>query len=564
MKLRASTTATANLRRSLQQKSSNANGRWVGARGICIQCRHETGGRKGVLGRPAAATRSFASTPLIASSRGPQIALPAVFIAGQRRSLATVQDATHDDQGPMEEYNKRVKSGRLRDDEHQRGIIESLQNLHDELRNYTAPAIVHPTLESLKPEHVSVFGRIFGGARKEKKLQEIPENLPRGLYLYGDVGSGKTMLMDMFYETLPSSVASKTRIHFHNFMQDVHKRLHKMKMEHGNDIDGIPFIAADIAQQGNVLCFDEFQCTDVADAMILRRLLEALMSHGVVLVTTSNRHPDKLYLNGIQRESFIPCINLLKNRLHVINLDSPTDYRKIPRPPSGVYHAPLDKHAATHAEKWFRFLGDPHQDAPRSETQTVWGREIHVPKVSGKAAMFTFDELIGRATGAADYIELTRAYDAFIVTNVPGMSHNSRDLARRFIYFIDAVYEARAKLVLTTAVPLTQLFLSKEEIKAKVQQDSDDKKGQTEEGADLDDTMRMMMDDLGMNMKMLKSSNMFSGDEERFQFARALSRLAEMGSQEWVERGMGLEKDGGVEEKESWQRVRSRRLEDSM
>lgn len=117
-----------------------------------------------------------------------------------------------------------------------------------------------------------MFGRLFGHhAEKEKPLKEIPENLPRGLYLFGDVGSGKTMLMDMFYETLPSNVTSKTRIHFNNFMQDVHKRLHRMKIEHGNDIDGVPFVAADIAQRGNVLCFDEFQCTDVADAMILRR-----------------------------------------------------------------------------------------------------------------------------------------------------------------------------------------------------------------------------------------------------------------------------------------------------
>ncbi|TVY68872.1 Protein AFG1 [Lachnellula suecica] len=557
MKLRPS---FATLRRSLPHISPKAYSQ-NGARGIRIACRQQVSVRPRALGRSTTAVRSLVSGSSLPRR---QIALPAPFIAGQRRAFATVQNDNPDDRGPMDEYNKRVAAGRLRDDEHQRGIIENLQNLHDELRYYTAPPIVHPTLESLKPEPVSVFGRIFGAGKKEKKLQEIPDNLPRGLYLYGDVGSGKTMLMDMFYETLPSSVTSKTRIHFHNFMQDVHKRLHKMKMEHGIDIDGVPFIAADLAQQGNVLCFDEFQCTDVADAMILRRLLEALMSHGVVLVTTSNRHPDQLYLNGIQRESFVPCIQLLKNRLHVINLDSPTDYRKIARPPSGVYHAPLDKHATTHTEKWFRFLGDPQQDKPRSETQSVWGREIHVPKVSGKAAMFTFDELIGRPTSAADYIELTRSYDSFIVTDVPGMTYRERDLARRFITFIDAVYEARAKLVLTTAVPLTQLFLSKEEIKDNVKRDKEDKKGQAEEGADLDDTMRMMMDDLGMNMNMLKSSSIFSGDEERFAFARALSRLSEMGSQEWVERGMGLEKDGGVKEKENWQKTRSKHMEDSM
>lgn len=177
--------------------------------------------------------------------------------------------------------------------------------------------------------------------------------------------------------------------------------------------------------------------------------------------------------------------------------------------------------------------------------------------------MFTFDELIGRATGAADYIELMRSYDAFIVTGVPGMTHRERDLARRFITFIDAVYESRAKLVLTTAVPLTQLFMSKDEMREGVKKDQEDKKGQAE-GEDLDDTMRNLMDDLGMNMKALKNSSIFSGDEERFAFARALSRLAEMGSREWVERGMGLEKDGGKKEKDSWQRVRSMRMEDSM
>jgi peroxisome-assembly ATPase len=176
-----------------------------------------------------------------------------------------------DDRGPLQEYGDRVENGRLRDDEHQRGIIQSLQHLHDELRNYKAPPVIHPSLQLLKPASNSVFGRLFGGGSAEKAIQEIPENLPRGLYLYGDVGSGKTMLMDLFYDTLPSNVTSKTRIHFHNFMQDVHKRLHAMKIMHGNDLDAVPFIAADIAEKGNVLCFDEFQCTDVADAMILRR-----------------------------------------------------------------------------------------------------------------------------------------------------------------------------------------------------------------------------------------------------------------------------------------------------
>ena len=144
------------------------------------------------------------------------------------------------------------------------------------------------------------------------RLLNRDDDGPAGVYLWGGVGRGKTMLMDLFYDTLPSTVRSKTRIHFNNFMQDVHHRMHLAKMEHGNDIDAVPLVAADLADRANVLCFDEFQCTNVADAMILRRLLESLMSHGVVLVTTSNRHPDELYKNGVQRESFIPAINLLK------------------------------------------------------------------------------------------------------------------------------------------------------------------------------------------------------------------------------------------------------------
>ncbi|RJE27384.1 mitochondrial ATPase [Aspergillus sclerotialis] len=511
------------------------------------------------------ARRSRCHPPRCATSAGsPRLQPTPTTFRRHERQLATVrtsEETTATGGGPLEEYDTRVQQGRLRDDPYQRQIVQNLQDLYQALKSYNPPKVVRPTVESLdqKPKS-SFFGSLFG-RKTQTNTSEAPENLPKGLYMYGDVGCGKTMLMDLFFDTLPSNVSSKTRIHFHNFMQDVHRRMHVVKMQHGNDIDALPLVAADIASMSSVLCFDEFQCTDVADAMILRRLLESLMSHGVVLVTTSNRHPDELYKNGIQRESFIPCINLLKTALNVINLDSPTDYRKIPRPPSGVYHHPLDDSATQHAERWFQFLGDP-KDPAHPATQEVWGRTIHVPKASGKAAWFSFQQLIGTATGAADYLELVRNYEAFIVTDVPGMTLNQRDLARRFITFIDAVYESRAKLVLTTEVPLTNLFISETELK-------DSLSGQAEgEGdhSDISDAMRMMMDDLGLSVQALKSTSIFSGDEERFAFARALSRLHEMGSKEWVERGLGvgMGPQESKEDHDAWMKVRSRWGEDSM
>lgn len=164
---------------------------------------------------------------------------------------------------------------------------------------------------------------------------------PNGIYLYGDVGCGKTMLMDMFYTTIPSHLTKK-RIHFHAFMQDVHKRSFALREQFGHDYDTAPKIAQDIAKDANVLCFDEFQVTDVADAMILRRLIERFMSPdlGVVLFMTSNRAPDELYKDGIQRSSFIPAIELLKLKSSVMFLKSPTDYRKIDRPSEGTYFSP--------------------------------------------------------------------------------------------------------------------------------------------------------------------------------------------------------------------------------
>ncbi|KAK2739585.1 hypothetical protein FQN57_006547 [Myotisia sp. PD_48] len=480
-------------------------------------------------------------------------------VADQPKSL----DAKH---GPMQEYEQRVNSGRLKDDPHQRSIIQHLQDLHDMLTQYNPPKVVRPSVESgTTSSRQSFFNRLFSRSSNDlanKTTTEVPPNLPKGLYMHGDVGCGKTMLMDLFYETLPPNIKSSTRIHFHNFMQEVHRRLHAVKMEHGSDFDGVPFVAADIAAKSSVLCFDEFQCTDVADAMILRRLLESLMSHGIVMVTTSNRHPDDLYKNGIQRQSFIPCIQLLKTALTVINLNSTTDYRKIPRPPSGVYHHPLGIPAEHHANKWFKYLGDFENDPPHQAVHQVWGRDIIVPRASGKAARFTFDEIMGRATGAADYIELMNNYNSFIITDVPAMGLNQRDLARRFITFIDAVYESRAKLVLTTAVPLSNLFLSPDDVKKSQVSNSSD----PDSPESLPDDMRKLMDDLGLTMTQLKSSSIFSGDEELFAFARAVSRLTEMESKEWVEHGLGLGMDErhGKEDRQAWNKTRSKWKEDSM
>lgn len=451
-----------------------------------------------------------------------------------------VIDATvvKNDHGPIKEYDLRVAAGYLRNDNFQRGIVQELQRLHDELQVYKPSRVSRLKIKHSEQLHMSLYKKLSSILFKHSEVENalaVAGHMPKGLYLYGDVGCGKTMLMDLFYETLPAKTVSKSRFHFHNFIQDAHKRIHKIRLKHGNDIDEIPLVAAEIAEMGTILCFDEFQCTDVADAMILRRFLETLMSYGVILVTTSNRHPDDLYRNGIQRESFIPCIDLLKNCLSVINLNSGVDYRKIPRPSSDVYYTPLDSHAISHAERWFKYLGDFPNDAPHSESKTVWGRKIFVPRVSGRSAMFKFDELIGRPMSAADYIELTKSYDAFIVTDIYGMTFQERDLARRFITFLDAVYEARAIVVLTSAVEFKQLFLSRDEVKErKIIQEGNEKTLTT--GEEVEDSMRNMMDDLNLNMEDIKKSSIFSGDEEKFAFSRALSRLSEMGSQEWVNR----------------------------
>ena len=288
---------------------------------------------------------------------------------------------------------------------------------------------------------------------------------PKGLYIWGDVGRGKTLLMDFFFtETL---VEKKRRTHFNSFMVDVHARIHaeRQRVERRREperplksgsSDPIPVVAQALAEDARLLCFDEFQVTDVADAMILGRLFDRLFADGVTIVATSNTPPDRLYEGGLNRQLFLPFIEEIKQRLEVVELNGPTDYRLQRLSGVKVYMTPLGPGADAAMDEAWRRLTDTVKGKPTS--LTVLGRQLPVPQAARGVARFSFEELCDRPLAAADYLEIAQAFHTILIDHIPVMTDNMHNVARRFTLLIDTLYDEGVKLICSAAAPPGQLY----------------------------------------------------------------------------------------------------------
>jgi cell division protein ZapE len=280
----------------------------------------------------------------------------------------------------------------------------------------------------------------------------------KGLYIHGSVGRGKTMLMDFFFAACPAK--RKRRAHFHDFMADVHDRIgaHRkaLKAGHVKGDDPIPPVARALADEARVLCFDEFSVTDIADAMILSRLFNALFSHGVILVATSNVAPDDLYKDGLNRSLFLPFVDVLKAHAQVMSLDADRDYRLDRLSRTKLYVAPLGD-AADRAldDVWMRLTGGL---TPHREMIEVKGREITVPAVAMGAARFGFADLCEKPLGARDYLAIARNYHTIFIERVPVLHDNRRNEAKRFINLIDTLYDNRIRVVVSAEAEPQELY----------------------------------------------------------------------------------------------------------
>ncbi|MEO0393417.1 MAG: cell division protein ZapE [Pseudomonadota bacterium] len=344
-------------------------------------------------------------------------------------------------QTPLSAYDALITQGALKANAEQAYIAKRLNHLHHKLDGYEPQGVDKPG-----------FMARFGLGAKPRDTSDKP----RGLYIYGGVGRGKSMLMDLFHQTVP--LARKQRVHFHRFMIDVHARLHQHRkaVRQGADHDVIAQVADQIAAESWLLCFDEFHVTNITDAMILGRLFEALFNHGVVVIATSNWAPDDLYKDGLQRELFLPFIAMIKEQLEVVDLDHGTDYRQARIQGMATYLHPDDARATRTLDQAFDDLS--RSTASSAITLTIQGRTLIVPVQANGVARFHFDELCRRALGAADYLALAQHYHTLILEHVPDLGEAHRNEAKRLILLIDALYEAKRRLLLSSEVPVDQLY----------------------------------------------------------------------------------------------------------
>jgi cell division protein ZapE len=324
-------------------------------------------------------------------------------------------------------YAAGVASGLIEPDSAQLAVADKLAQLEGQIAEYRLA------------RKSSSLGWMFGS--REKRQSRI-----KGLYIYGDVGRGKTMLMDLLFEASP--VLRKRRAHFHEFMLDVHERVHEFRQKKLGEYPGadpIELAAADLARQAWLLCFDEFHVTDIADAMILGRLFAQLFARGVVLVATSNVEPAELYKDGLNRALFLPFIRTLEENTEVVRLSSRTDFRLEKLAGMHVWYVPDDAAADDALDRAWRELTRGRNGEPQE--LPLKGRSVHVPRAAMGVARFSFSDLCERPLAAADYLRIAREYHTIILDHVPVMTFETRNAAKRFIILIDTLYDLNVKLI---------------------------------------------------------------------------------------------------------------------